>query len=45
MARWVDQKVLRLDVAMHDVVAVNVVESSEELISVQLDEEWVNLLI
>lgn len=45
MTSWVDQQVLGLDVSVHDVVAMHIVEGSQQLVSVQLDEQGMNLLV
>ena len=44
MASGVDQEVLWLDVPVHDIVPVNVVQSSQELVGVQLGEHRMHLL-
>ena len=41
---WVDQEVLWLDVSVHDIVPVDVVQSSQELVGVQLGKHRMHLL-
>ena len=41
MTGRVYKEVLRLDITVHDIVSVDIVEGSEELIGVQLDSSLV----
>ena len=45
MARWVDQEVLRLDVPVDHSLLMDVSESSEQLVSVEFKQNWVDRLV
>lgn len=44
MTGWINQQILRLDISVHHTMTMDVIQRSQELICIQLDQKGMNLL-